>query len=36
MFIAKTREAAESFMNQLQARTIQKQYVARVKGEFPE
>jgi tRNA pseudouridine32 synthase len=36
MFIAKTKEAAESFMKQLQSRTIRKQYVARVKGEFPE
>ena len=35
MFIAKKREAAEAFMIQLQQRTIKKQYVARVKGEFP-
>jgi tRNA pseudouridine synthase 9 len=36
MFIAKTRDAADRFMNQLRERTIRKQYVARVKGEFPE
>ncbi|RPA93558.1 pseudouridine synthase [Choiromyces venosus 120613-1] len=35
MFMAKTPEAANDFMGQLQTRTIRKQYVARVKGEFP-
>ncbi|PWW79605.1 pseudouridine synthase [Tuber magnatum] len=35
MFMAKTPEAANDFMEQLQTRTIKKQYVARVKGEFP-
>jgi len=35
MFMAKTPEAANDFMGQLQTRTIKKQYVARVKGEFP-
>ena len=33
--MAKTPEAANDFMGQLQTRTIKKQYVARVKGEFP-
>jgi tRNA pseudouridine32 synthase len=36
MFIAKTREAAEDMMSQLKTRTVKKQYVARVKGNFPE
>jgi tRNA pseudouridine synthase 9 len=36
MFIAKTRGAADRFMEQLKSRTIRKQYVARVRGEFPE
>ncbi|KAF8249597.1 pseudouridine synthase [Wilcoxina mikolae CBS 423.85] len=36
MFIAKTRDAADAFMHQLKSRTIRKQYVARVRGEFPE
>jgi tRNA pseudouridine synthase 9 len=36
MFIAKTRDAADRFMKQLKERSIRKQYVARVKGEFPE
>ncbi|KAG0644827.1 pseudouridine synthase [Tuber brumale] len=35
MFMAKTPEAANDFMGQLQTRTIKKQYVARVKGKFP-
>ena len=36
MFVAKTRDAADFFMNQLKNRTIRKQYIARVRGEFPE
>ncbi|KAA8912902.1 DRAP deaminase [Sphaerosporella brunnea] len=36
MFIAKTRDAADAFMNQLKSRTIRKQYVARVNGKFPD
>jgi tRNA pseudouridine synthase 9 len=36
MFIAKTRDAADRFMLQLKERTIRKQYVARVIGEFPQ
>ncbi|KAK6520492.1 hypothetical protein TWF506_000745 [Arthrobotrys conoides] len=36
MFIAKTKEASKSMMLQLQTRTIKKEYVAMVKGEFPE
>lgn len=36
MFIGKTREAAEDMGKQLVERTIRKEYVARVKGEFPE
>ncbi|RPA79795.1 pseudouridine synthase [Ascobolus immersus RN42] len=36
MFIAKTREAAEDMMSQLKTRTVKKQYVARVKGNFPD
>ncbi|KAI5816321.1 DRAP deaminase [Pyronema omphalodes] len=35
MFIAKRREAADAFMHQLKSRTIRKQYLARVMGEFP-
>ncbi|CAZ83861.1 unnamed protein product [Tuber melanosporum] len=35
MFMAKTPEAANDFMGQLQTRTIKKQYLARVKGKFP-
>ena len=36
MFIGKTREAAEEMGKQLVERTIRKEYVARVNGEFPE
>jgi tRNA pseudouridine synthase 9 len=35
MFMAKTRHAADEFTSQLSTRTVRKQYVARVKGEFP-
>jgi tRNA pseudouridine synthase 9 len=35
MFMAKTRQAADDFMSQLSTRTIRKQYIARVMGEFP-
>ncbi|RPB09246.1 pseudouridine synthase [Morchella conica CCBAS932] len=35
MFCAKTPQAADDMMNQLRTRTIRKQYVARVTGEFP-
>lgn len=36
MFCAKTPEAADDMMEQLKTRTVRKQYVARVMGEFPE
>ncbi|KAF2161002.1 hypothetical protein M409DRAFT_70076 [Zasmidium cellare ATCC 36951] len=36
MFIAKHKKAAEAVTEQLMGRTIRKEYVARVKGEFPE
>ncbi|KAF2157568.1 pseudouridine synthase [Myriangium duriaei CBS 260.36] len=36
MFIAKHRDAAERMTEQLTARTVRKEYVARVRGEFPE
>ena len=36
MFIGKTKEAAEDMGRQLVERTIKKEYVARVKGRFPE
>ncbi|KAI5807081.1 DRAP deaminase [Geopyxis carbonaria] len=36
MFIAKHRAAAERFMTQLKTRTVHKQYVARVRGRFPD
>ena len=36
MFIAKHKKAAEKLTEQLTQRTIRKQYVARVRGEFPE
>lgn len=35
MFVAKNRDAAEKLTVQLTQRTIRKQYVARVRGEFP-
>ncbi len=35
MFIAKHKKAAERLTEQLTQRTVRKQYVARVKGEFP-
>ncbi|GAB7347149.1 hypothetical protein MBLNU459_g3268t3 [Dothideomycetes sp. NU459] len=36
MFIAKHRKAAEDITAQIMARTVKKEYVARVKGEFPD
>lgn len=36
MFIAKHLKAAASLTDQIMARTVKKEYVARVKGEFPE
>lgn len=36
MFVGKNKEAAEELSNQLKDRTIKKEYVARVVGEFPE
>lgn len=36
MFIGKHRKAAEKLTEQIMARTVKKEYVARVKGEFPE
>lgn len=36
MFIGKHRRAAEKLTDQIMARTVKKEYVARVKGEFPE
>ncbi|KAB8360822.1 hypothetical protein FH972_024556 [Carpinus fangiana] len=35
MFIGKHRRAAEKLTDQIMARTVKKEYVARVKGEFP-
>ncbi|PSK42964.1 hypothetical protein B9Z65_6918 [Elsinoe australis] len=35
MFIAKHKEAAEKMTQQLTQRTVRKEYVCRVKGEFP-
>jgi len=35
MFIGKHRKAAEKMTNQIMGRTVKKEYVARVKGEFP-
>jgi tRNA pseudouridine32 synthase len=36
MFIGKHREAADNLTRQIKARTVRKEYVARVVGEFPE
>lgn len=36
MFIAKHPKAAEQLSSQISGRTVRKEYVARVKGEFPE
>ena len=36
MFMGKHPKAAEAMCNKLKRRTVQKEYVARVKGEFPE
>jgi tRNA pseudouridine synthase 9 len=36
MFIGKTPKAAEKLSLQIQARTVRKEYIARVKGEFPD
>lgn len=36
MFIAKHRKAADDLTVQIMARTVRKEYVARVKGEFPD
>lgn len=36
MFLAKHPEAAAEMTNQIMARTVKKEYVARVAGEFPE
>ncbi|PGH04407.1 hypothetical protein AJ80_08518 [Polytolypa hystricis UAMH7299] len=36
MFIGKHPKGAEAFANKLQARTVQKEYIARVKGKFPD
>lgn len=36
MFIAKHKKAAEALGSKIMGRTIRKEYVARVKGEFPE
>lgn len=36
MFCAKTPQAADEMMEQLKTRTIKKQYIAKVMGEFPE
>ena len=36
MFVAKHKKAAERLTDQLMNRTLRKEYVARVKGEFPE
>jgi tRNA pseudouridine synthase 9 len=36
MFMGKTAKATEKFCKQLQARSLQKEYVARVNGRFPD
>ncbi|CAK42625.1 uncharacterized protein An15g06730 [Aspergillus niger] len=36
MFLGKTAKAAENMTGKLKARTLQKEYVARVKGKFPD
>ncbi|KAK0318298.1 DRAP deaminase [Friedmanniomyces endolithicus] len=36
MFIGKHKKAAEKLTDQLMSRTVRKEYVARVRGEFPE
>lgn len=36
MFIGKHPKAAEEFGNKLKGRTVQKEYIARVKGKFPD
>ncbi|KAI5292554.1 hypothetical protein KEM55_007718, partial [Ascosphaera atra] len=36
MFIGKKPKAAEQISEQLRARTVQKEYIARVKGKFPD
>lgn len=36
MFVAKHPKAAEELCNQIQGRTVKKEYIARVIGEFPE
>ncbi|KAI5302498.1 hypothetical protein KEM56_000649, partial [Ascosphaera pollenicola] len=36
MFIGKKPKAAEAISEQLRARTVQKEYIARVKGKFPD
>ena len=36
MFIAKHKKAAETMTDQLMGRTIRKEYIARVRGEFPD
>ncbi|KAE8146386.1 pseudouridine synthase [Aspergillus avenaceus] len=36
MFIAKNPKAAEKITSQIKERTVQKEYVARVKGKFPD
>ncbi|RAK85465.1 DRAP deaminase [Aspergillus costaricaensis CBS 115574] len=36
MFLGKTPKAAENMTGKLKARTLQKEYVARVKGKFPD
>ncbi|KAJ5102118.1 Pseudouridine synthase RluC/RluD, partial [Penicillium alfredii] len=36
MFIGKDPKAAEKIAQQLKARTVQKEYIARVKGKFPD
>lgn len=36
MFIAKHRKAADELTEQIMARTVKKEYIARVKGEFPD
>ena len=36
MFIAKNAKAAEELSKQITQRTVRKEYIARVKGEFPD
>ncbi|KAI9668086.1 MAG: hypothetical protein M1821_000906 [Bathelium mastoideum] len=36
MFVAKHREAADRLTNQIKGREVKKEYIARVKGEFPD